>query len=250
MTLTTGRKGDADHSEEQITKFSGVVLVQYLNSIGGGDMDNDTMVSSTTGWGGTVPLTVYHDKTSKDANGSLKKTLIQKYENVKWNKDHPLKKEIKAKHQRHILILLASVDGKNLAEPCICQVDLKGGNYASYCKAEPASGRLSYGVADVPYKLSVESFHVDNNNRYGNDAKVQDFILSPIPENAVTKPIVGKALAAMAEVDPYIDAILAQGSGSAEGKAVMQEPDYDTEYTDIPSEGADKKVDENLDSPF
>lgn len=72
----------------------------------------------------------------------------------------------------------------------------------------------------------------------------------PIPENAVTKPIVGKALAAMAEVDPYIDAILAQGSGSAEGKAVMQEPDYDTEYTDILSEGADKKVDENLDLPF
>ena len=228
ITLTTGLAGDPNHSKEVITKFSGIILDHYINSIGGGDIDKNTIVTSTVGYGNGLAYTVSNWATTKQA-GVFKKTLIKKYENVKWDSNSPLKSEIRARHQRHILIALVNVDGKNLAEPVICQMDVKGGNYAGYCKAEPGSGRLPYGIARTPYKISVSSSHVDSNNRFNNESYIQDFVLAPIPVQDSTKPLLNAATNLMREVDEYVDGILDQAkSGSA--AVTVNEPDFEPGY--------------------
>ncbi len=200
IKLTKGRKADADHNTSTISKFSGIVLDPFINSIGGGKMDAKTRFSSSKGYGAQVPYDIRYEEPSGTT------TKVTEYKSFKWTKNNELK-PLGAAFQRNIYILLVKVDGKNLPEPVICQMDVKGLNSMQYAKTEPFGGRQNY----FGWKVAVEQ-STTIKDKQNITRKVQVFDFSEVDKTKAAA-IFEKVYAAMALVDPYIDSILAQKSG-------------------------------------
>jgi hypothetical protein len=200
IKLTKGRKADADHNISTISKFSGIVLDGFINSIGGGKMDANTRFSSSKGYGAQVPYDIRYEV----PDGAVFK--VTEYKGVKWTKNNELK-PLGAAFQRNIYILLIKVDGKNLPEPVICQMDVKGLNSMQYAKTEPFGGRQNY----FGWKVAVEQ-STTIKDKQSITRKVQVFDFSEVDKTKAAA-IFEKVYDAMGLVDPYIDSILAQKAG-------------------------------------
>ena len=246
IKLTKGRKADADHNISTITKFSGIVLDPFINSIGGGKMDTKTRFSSSKGYGAQVPYDIRYEV----PEGAGFK--VTEHKGFKWTKNNELK-PLGAAFQRNIYILLIKVDGKNLPVPVICQMDVKGLNSMQYAKTEPFNGRQNY----FGWKISVETTTTIK-DRQNITRKVQVFDFSEV-DKVKAAAVFEKVYDAMSLVDPYIDSILAQKSGVEDDDdatpvknahpAANAGDDYDDEFTADKVDGGtgddDVEYDEN-----